>query len=331
MREAENFIREYYVELSKYSSDFAEALSKEKDRQEIFDRAYKGDQSDREYVKKHMMRVLTDKSFRQVKKDSDFIVDDTNIDVFLNLREVPEDRFRVVLHDFRKQHGQHALHAMIEVNKFYELSANKDICVITTEMINQAYEKTPTQLEYEDKLEILVQKLYENFKGFPVIDNLIYQKVEDIQVGVSGHPEEAHKSIWIVIDGRLCHLEFLSLKDEAQLEDVCRKMAGDEKIDSVSPYAFAFGEDGSRRVSFKKGFSETWCGIIRKLNTVENMYNKDLLVASGVKDYEKLILLEKLLMKGSISTVLIGDQGSGKTVKTVCLVEYIYDDYPVRT
>ncbi|MBN2897785.1 MAG: hypothetical protein JXO44_03325, partial [Clostridia bacterium] len=29
--------------------------------------------------------------------------------------------------------------------------------------------------------------------------------------------------------------------------------------------------------------------------------------------------------------VLIGDQGSGKTVKTVCLVEYIYDDYPVRT
>lgn len=36
-------------------------------------------------------------------------------------------------------------------------------------------------------------------------------------------------------------------------------------------------------------------------------------------------------MRGSVSTVLIGDQGSGKTVKTVRLVEYIYDDYSIRT
>lgn len=36
-------------------------------------------------------------------------------------------------------------------------------------------------------------------------------------------------------------------------------------------------------------------------------------------------------MKGCASSIIIGDQGSGKTVKTVRLVEYMYDEDSIRT
>lgn len=327
MKRAEAFIINYYSELSKHSSESEEIRVKEKDRQEIFNRAYKGNHSDRNYTKAHIKKILTDKTFREVLTDNPFVINERNIDEQLELKQIPEDQFRVSLHFYTKEYKGEAFFKFISANKLTKGD------VITAEMIHQAYKEDSKKwtLLFDDKLEILTQKIYERYKGIPVIDQLLYQSLEDVQVGVSGAVEKAHDSIWIIIKGRLIRLAFLSLGNIETLENVCKKIAGDEKIDSLNPYAFSYGEDGSRRVAFKKGFSESWCAIVRKFDTVQNLKNKELLALSGVHDTELLIQAEMLLMKGCVSTIIIGDQGSGKTVKTVRLVEYMYDDLSIRT
>lgn len=61
--------------------------------------------------------------------------------------------------------------------------------VITNEDIYNIFEKENFVLTFEDKLKVLVQRIYEIYKGFSVIDEIREMNIDGVSGGVSGLPD----------------------------------------------------------------------------------------------------------------------------------------------
>lgn len=105
-----------------------------------------------------------------------------------------QDKFDILLHLFKKKHGFQALSKLIDK---YQLDQPKkviedgtvDSYVITGEEIDSIYVKEARGgLEFEDKLAIVVQRVYQHYKGFGVIDEIRDMSIDGVSGGVSGVP-----------------------------------------------------------------------------------------------------------------------------------------------
>ena len=97
-----------------------------------------------------------------------------------------QDKFDILIHEYKKTFSYEALTELI---KKYNLAALKFVAgetkpcyVITSEEIDQIYEQENISLTFADKLEIVTQRIYQQYKGYSSID-----EVRDMNIdGVSG-------------------------------------------------------------------------------------------------------------------------------------------------
>ena len=333
-----------------------EELKRRKNKKYALKKALKGctygDVNDKRYVKELISDLLS----------KEYGVDETNISKAIPF-DVPslltaQDKFDIIIYMYKKEFGYEALTELI---KRYNLATlkylqgeSKPSYVITEDEISDIYEKEKLVLSFKDKLEIVVQRIYQHYKGYSSIDEIRDMNIDGVSGGVSGLPESfisqvaqtgttdyieqvsEHKvpracdSIWIFFQGKSIRLAFLSFGTEAELKRVCQniyKYNNPGQLSDTNGYKVNEMKDGSRVVVVRPSMSETWAFFVRKFDvkraTVEQW-------TGDMAGKEKAIELLKYLVKGARITSITGEQGCGKTTLLMGLVENIYETMNLR-
>lgn len=308
--------------------------------------------NDKKYVKNLMFDVLR----------NDYKVDNMNINYAIRFnapeRLTVQDKFDILLHVYKKQYKTNAL---VQLITKYNLDEPKYLYdkavpsyVITKEEIENIFDKEAVlhSLTFEDKLEIVVQRIYQNYKGFSVIDDVRDQNIDGVSGGVSGIPPSfldqvgdmedyldqtgkitipmSYDSVWIFYKGKAMYLSFLSFGSEAELRRVCQNIYKYNNPGQLSEsVGFKINEmkDGSRVVVLRPNFAESWAFFVRKFAPPVLIDAHQLLVH---ENKEPVIELLKYLIRGARVTAVTGEQGSGKTTLLMAMMKYLYPTITMR-
>ena len=333
-----------------------EELKRRKNKKYELKKALKGctygDVNDKKYVKELIFDLLS----------KEYNVNESNISKAIPF-EVPslltaQDKFDILIYVYKKDFGYEALTEFIKKYNLAELKyvegETKPSYVITSQEIQEIYEKENPQLDFKDKLSVVVQRIYQHYKGYSSIDEVRDMNIDGVSGGVSGLPESflsqvaqtsdtdyltqisEHKvpracdSIWIFFQGKSIRLAFLSFGTEAELKRVCQniyKYNNPGQLSDTNGYKVNEMKDGSRVVVVRPSMSETWAFFVRKFDvkraTVEQW-------TGDMAGKEKAIELLKYLVKGARITSITGEQGCGKTTLLMGLIENIYETMNLR-
>lgn len=304
-----------------------------------------GDLNAKNYVKDFIKDML-------IKK---YQLDDQNINRIINFNSPKElktqDKFEILLHIYKKNHGYEALTKII---MDHNLEQPKSIheeghsFIITTEEIEAIYKTEVKKIRnFHDKLDIIVQRLYQRYKGYGVIDEIRDMKIDGISGGVSGIPSSFFKemdfnakviktlpsafdSVWIFFKGKQVHLSFLSFGSERELIRVCKNIYrynNPGQLSESNGYKVNEMKDGSRIVVARPPFCESWVFFVRKFDSASLKDMRDL-----VRDDNADLPIEtiKWLVKGCRVTAVTGQQGTGKTTLMMSIVKFIDPSYTLR-
>ena len=171
-----------------------EELKRRKNKKYELKKALKGctygDANDKKYVKELIYDIL----YRE------YGVDETNISKAIPF-DVPslltsKDKFDIILYMYKNEFGNEALTNIINKYNLADLryiKGNEKPCyVITEEDIDKIFEKENFILTYDDKLKVLVQRIYESYKGYSVIDEIREMNID----GVSGRSIRTSRCIY---------------------------------------------------------------------------------------------------------------------------------------
>ena len=171
-----------------------EELKRRKNKKYELKKALKGctygDANDKKYVKELIYDIL----YRE------YGVDETNISK-ANPFDVPslltsKDKFDIILYMYKNEFGNEALTNIINKYNLADLryiKENEKPCyVITEEDIDKIFEEENFILTYDDKLKVLVQRIYEGYKGYSVIDEIREMNID----GVSGRSIRTSRCIY---------------------------------------------------------------------------------------------------------------------------------------
>ena len=331
-----------------------EELKRRKNKKYELKKALKGctygDVNDKKYVKELIFDLLY----------KEYGVSETNISKSIPFDVpsllTPQDKFDILLYQYKKEFGYEALTQLIKkydlASLKYMVGETKPCYVITSEEIDEIYEKENLNLLFEDKLNVVVQRVYQHYKGYSSIDEVRDMNIDGVSGGVSGLPESflsqvaqtdadyldqilerkvprACDSIWIFFQGKSIRLEFLSFGTESELKRVCQniyKYNNPGQLSDTNGYKINEMKDGSRVVVVRPSFSETWAFFVRKFD-VKRATLEQLITFKGG---EKAIALLKFLVKGARVTALTGEQGCGKTTMLMGMIENIYETMNIR-
>ena len=313
-----------------------EELKRRKNKKYELKKALKGctygDVNDKKYVKELIYDILY----------KEYGVNELNVSKAIPF-DVPslltaQDKFDIIIYMYKNEFGYEALN---EVIKKYNLDQLKYVYgdakpsyVITEEEISDIYEKENFALTFTDKLNVVVQRIYQHYKGYSAIDEIRDMNIDGVSGGVSGLPESflsqvaqtdgdyltqvldnkvprACDSIWIFFHGVSIRLAFLSFGTEAELKRVCQniyKYNNPGQLSDTNGYKINEMKDGSRVVVVRPSMSETWAFFVRKFD-VKRATLEQIVRFEGK---EEAIELLKYLVKGARILALTGEQGCRK-------------------
>ena len=331
-----------------------EELKRRKNKKYELKKALKGctygDVNDKKYVKELMYDILS----------KEYGVDETNVSRAIPF-DVPslltaQDKFDILIYMYQKDYGYEALGELIKKYNLAELKYTdgdtKPSYVITPEEISDIFEKENYTLTFQDKLMIVVQRIYQQYKGYSAIDEVRDMNIDGVSGGVSGLPESFlsqvaqtdsnyltqvmdHKvpracdSIWIMFHGVSIRLAFLSFGNESELKRVCQniyKYNNPGQLSDSNGYKINEMKDGSRVVVVRPSMSESWAFFVRKFD-VKRATLEQLIRFEGKED---AIALLGYLVKGARIISLTGEQGCGKTTMLMAMIENIYETMNIR-
>ena len=333
-----------------------EELKRRKNKKYELKKALKGctygDVNDKKYVKELIYDLLV----------KEYGVDETNVSKAIPFDVpsllTPQDKFDILIYMYKKDFGYEALTELIRKYNLAELKylegESKPSYVITSQEIEDIFEKEQMDLKFEDKLSVVVQRIYQHYKGYSSIDEIRDMNIDGISGGVSGLPESflsqvaqtsssdyltqvsEHKvpracdSIWIFFQGKSIRLAFLSFGTEAELKRVCQniyKYNNPGQLSDTNGYKINEMKDGSRVVVVRPSFSETWAFFVRKFDVKRSTLEQWFKGEPGCDDS---IALLKYLVKGARIISITGEQGCGKTTMLMGMIENIYETMNIR-
>ena len=292
-----------------------------------------GDVNDKKYVKELIFDLLS----------KEYGVNEINVSraIPFDIPSIltPQDKFDILLYTYKKEFGYEALTEIIKKYDLAELKyvegETKPCYVITEEEIEEIFDKENLALSFSDKLNIVVQRIYQKYKGYSSIDEVRDMNIDGVSGGVSGLPEsflsqvaqtdgadyltqlQEHKvqracdSIWIFFQGKSIRLAFLSFGTEAELKRVCQniyKYNNPGQLSDTNGYKINEMKDGSRVVVVRPSMSETWAFFVRKFD-VKRATLEQIVLFPGKEDTIDLL---KYLVKGARIISLTGEQGCRK-------------------
>lgn len=265
-----------------------------------------------------------------------------------------QDKFEIILYKYKLRYGLDGMVHMIRDNNLdreqYDDGGNIYYEISGTDIENLYGDGTGWELEFDDKLNILAQRIYQNYKGHGVIDEVRDMKIDGISAGVSGIPETmytygeditgnpenpevpltSYNSVWIMFSGKTIHLSCIGFKSQRELVRVCKNVY---RYDNPGQLSAARGfivnemEDGCRVVTMRPPFAESWGFWIRKFGSADKLSIQQLI---NSEDSWIAIDTLKWLIKGCRVLALTGGQGCGKTTMLASLIQFISPVYTLR-
>lgn len=353
--------------LNKSEAGTEEEMKKEIKRKEVLRESlaccYAGTVKERKFVKQFISRILTGQVYVFIEGYGDkgiSITPENYTMVFPwnNPYKLPAQvKFLGLLYFWEQQHGAGTFEYLMTK---YNLTRLRDIHVMQGDSkidrgiyvdandINAMFESEGVVFDYELAMEVLVQMIYEERRGNGCIDELLYQNIDDVGIGLSGlqndvepihlrgkHIQKAYEGVWVKYRGLLMNLTFMSFHNFSNLRRVVTQLVAYEQQGSFSEkdgYKMGYGKDGSRRTSVITPFAENPAAWVRKF-TAKDMTNSQLITSNGENEIggiDNLIAVEKAFVKGGATIPICGPQGAGKTTKLEAITEYIQNWYAIR-
>ncbi len=327
-------------------------LSGEAYRREIFKRSelrtalrrcVYGSLQDKQYVKDIIYDLLVDS-----------YIDEKTIDQVIPFNYVNRlsviDKFDIILYFYKKQFGKQGFAKLVEKYGFDKPKCcadnlGKQFYEIDDEDIQNVYAAEGFYLTTEDKFNLLTQKIYQQYKGFSVVDELRDMDIDGVSGGVSGIVDGVenietllssykripynYDSVWVFYKGVSIYLSCLSFGSVDELRRVCQNIYRYNNTGMLSrSKGYKINEmiDGSRIVVVRPDFSESWAFFVRKFNLKHTVLEK--LVTDD--DADLAIDTIRYLAKGARVTAITGSQGSGKTTLLMAMIGSIYGSLTLR-
>lgn len=268
-------------------------------------------------------------------------------------RLTAKDKFDILMYLQKKRGNYRMFEGICKTTGLDRLLHDRDgyyYCISDGD-IDNAYEKTAVSLTFDDKINILAQRIYEETYGLSVVDLLIMEDIslDSVSGGVSGataydyrfmeddilygsyEKPRTYESVWVVYKGKPIHLKFLSFKSDEQLRRISRNLVEHGKVGHLTKAeggAKTHLADGSRVTVFRPDNSLQWAFFVRKFANTSSLELKDLITGEGCHYPIEVI---KWAVHGCVNIFFSGDQNSGKTTYTRAAVKEIDRRQAIRT
>ena len=331
----------YSMNLSK--DEFDKQVKKREQLRKALKTCIHGDLNSKKYIKEFIKDIVL----------KQFFLNEENIDKIINFKNSrdlnTEDKFEILLYMYKKKYGYSALEKLIVNNRLDQLREGVSYYITEEDIIEIYSREIKTVNRFSDKLDIIVQKIYQNYKGYGVIDEIRDMKIDGVSGGVSGIPSNffrnysdsedisgiskmpsSYDSIWIFFKGKSIHLRFLSFKTQRELIRICKniyKYDNPGQLTETAGYKINKMKDGSRVVVVRPPFSESWAFFVRKFDSLEKIEIDKLIVD---ENSELCIDFIKYIVKGCQVIAITGSQGTGKTTLLMSLVSFINPTFNLR-
>ncbi|GIP25905.1 hypothetical protein J23TS9_10350 [Paenibacillus sp. J23TS9] len=345
------------TDLGLHEEEYKRRLNKRSELRKALKACISGDLHEKQYVKQFMGDLLV-RSFGLTEEHINEVIPFEDMGHLTS-----QDQFEIIFYLYQKQYGQEALSQLFENYgladpRIIDGYGEQPVYAVTAEDIERIFmsELDCGSLTFTEKLDIVVQRIYQQYKGFSVVDDLRDQRIDGISGGVNGiltddgipdtygnhkyslpllYEDEHHKpftaseSVWVFYKGKSVHMAFLSFGSELELKRVCQniyKYNHPGQLSESNGYKVNEMKDGSRVVVVRPPFAESWAFFVRKFD-IPNASLQQLVTGENA---ELPIELLSYLMKGSRITAITGAQGSGKTTLLMAMVEHIDPTFTLR-
>jgi pilus assembly protein CpaF len=250
---------------------------------------------------------------------------------------------------YKKTHGKEALTVMIREYKLDALrfeieDKEQGSYLMTSDDINKIYDDKNFQLDINSMLDVITILIFQRYKGFGIIDTIREMNVNGVNCGASGsvlasilssgrsEAMTAPRSVWLHFEGKQIHMRFLTFGTEDELRRVVQLVGRYGKSAPLTEklgYKVSTMYDKSRVLSLRPPASEYWAMFVRKFTLPE--VNLSYLLdpkdkntgARLVQNPDLPAELIRYIMRGQLTTVITGRQGTGKTTNMMAWVKYI--------
>ena len=260
-------------------------------------------------------------------------------------------KFEILMYRYKKIYGKKALAKWISNYNLdrerhaYGSDRAQDVSYyITVDDLNMTYAKEDIKLDIEEQIDVLAILVYQQYKGFGILDTLREMDINGFNIGTSGsilsigdnnkYPKEyrAANSVWLYLHGTYIHLQFMNFGTEEEarriIQLICR-WNNPGPLTAKRGYLVNTMYDRSRVLAVRPPVSEYWAVFIRKF-TIDDPSPEYLIIKEYTKRGDLAIKLIEFLMRGCITCAVTGRQGSGKTTLMASIIRYIDPRYTIR-
>lgn len=268
-------------------------------------------------------------------------------------RLTPTDKFEIMMYMQKRDENRNMFRGICNKTELDKLKKDDRgyYYSVTEDDIAKAYHHLSKALSYDDKLNILTQRVYEETYGLSKVDLMVMEddSLDSVSGGVSGITKDnyryieediyigdfrkpkTHESIWIIYGGKSIHMQFLSFKQKADIIRICKNLSEHGRSGHLTSSEGGLKthlEDGSRVTIFRPNNGSQWAFWVRKFGSVSTNELEDLITDIGNKYPIRLI---EWAVRGCLNLIFSGDQNSGKTTNTRACVRKIDRRQPIRT
>ena len=258
-------------------------------------------------------------------------------------------KFEILMYRYKKLYGKDALVKWIDKNNFaVERNATGADRVqdksyyIAIEDLQKSYREERITLDIEEQIDVLAILVYQQYKGFGIIDTLREMNINGFNMGTSGSIQtqsrhtpiecRATNAVWLYDRGKYIHLRFMNYGSEEELRRIIQlliRWGNPGPLTSKRGYLVNTMYDKSRILALRPPMSEYWAVFVRKF-TLSDVSPEALIVKEYTKRGDLCISLIEYLMRGQITCGVTGRQGSGKTTLMSSIIRYIDPRYTIR-
>jgi len=265
----------------------------------------------------------------------------------------PMDQFEIMMYLMKREGSRKPLKDLCKITGLGALKQDDNgyYYDVSEQDIRDAYEILKKPLSYDDKLNVLSQRVYQMTYGLSIVDMLIMddESVDGVSGGISGITSDnysyqedsiysgdytkpnSYESVWIILEGKPIHMKFLSFGSNTEIIRICKNLAEYGRMGHITSSEGGIKThiaDGSRVTIFRPNNSTQWSFFVRKHTSVESYDLKDLITDQGC---EYPIGVIEWGTKGCLNLFFSGDQNSGKTTNMRGAVRNIDRRQPIRT
>lgn len=273
----------------------------------------------------------------------------------------PVEKFETILYFYMKVYEEKAFEHLVKdyeldkpipyINKYMN-NAEESRYKLTKEMVDFIYKSAiidgessigKVTFHFEEKLDILAQRVYERYLGFSVVDMLFYCNLDEIDCGVSGVTADlfnvtskkknfpySFESIWIVYSGINIQLECIGFETQDELirvTDNIYKYNAPHVLSEMEGRVVGTMYNGSRIVACRPPFANSYMFFMRKFDSSPSVRPADLITD---KNAAIPICMMKWCIVSARNILLTGGQGTGKTTTLKSFVRFIKTEFNIR-